>query len=96
MRNIVTHVRMRSLSRRDAARASVAHIMQSCGAVAGARAAANAVSDSLDDERSPISRGEGMHNLMTRITTALFEYVKDLVRRAPIASITEWPTHREW
>ncbi len=37
-----------------------------------------------------------MHNLMTRITTALFEYVKDLVRRAPIASITEWPTHREW
>ncbi len=37
-----------------------------------------------------------MHNLMTRITTALFEYVKDLVSRAQIASITEWPMHREW
>ncbi len=37
-----------------------------------------------------------MHNIMTRITTALFEYVKDLIGRAHIASITEWPTHREW
>lgn len=37
-----------------------------------------------------------MHNLMTRITAALFEYVKDLVGRAHIASITEWPMHREW
>ena len=36
-----------------------------------------------------------MHNLMTRITTALFDYVKDLVRRAHIASIAEGPTHRE-
>jgi hypothetical protein len=60
------------------------------------RCSASALSDSLDDERSPISTGEGMHNLMTRITTALFEYVKDLVGRAHIASITEWPMHREW
>ncbi len=37
-----------------------------------------------------------MHILMTRITAALFEYVKDLVGRARIASITEWPMYREW
>ena len=92
MRNIVTHVSMRSSSRCGVARVSVAHIMQSYPV----KATANAVSDSLDDERSPISRGEGMHNLMTRITTALFDYAKDLIRRSPIASITEWPTHREW
>ncbi len=37
-----------------------------------------------------------MHNFVTRISAALFEYVKDLVSRAPIASITNWPMHREW
>ncbi len=96
MRNIVTHVKMRSSSQRGVARASVAHNMHCYLAIAAAIAAANAGSDSLDDERSPVSQGEGMHNIMTRITTALFDYVKDLVRRAPVASITEWPTHREW
>ncbi len=37
-----------------------------------------------------------MNNFMTRITVALLEYVKDLARRAHIASIAEWPGHREW
>lgn len=55
-----------------------------------------AASKLLDAEQTPISTGEGMHNLMIRIAVALFEYVKDLVSRAPISSITEWPTHREW
>lgn len=88
MRNNVTHISMRSSSRRGVAKASVAHNMRNYPVIA--------VSDLLDDERSPISPGEGIQNLMTRITTALFEYMKDLVRRAHIASITEWPTHREW
>jgi len=92
MRNIVTHISMRSSSRRSVAEPSRArteeHSMHRCPVLA--------VSDPLDDERSPISPGEGMQHLMTRITSALFDYVKDLVRRAPIASITEWPMHREW
>ena len=37
-----------------------------------------------------------MHYLMTRIGRALFEYANGLVGRARIASITEWPMHREW
>lgn len=55
-----------------------------------------AATDLLDEERSPISTGEGMHHLMSRFTTVLLHYVKDLLHRAHIGSITEWPTHREW
>lgn len=37
-----------------------------------------------------------MHHLMTRFTAVLFDYVKELMSRAHIGSITKWPTHREW
>ena len=37
-----------------------------------------------------------MHYLITRIGTALFEYVNGLLGGARISSITEWPMHREW
>lgn len=37
-----------------------------------------------------------MQILVTRIMAALFAYVKDLVSRAHIGSITEWPMYREW
>lgn len=88
MRKVVTVVTMRSQCRSGVTRHLVAHNLR--------RSLARAATDSLDEERSPISTGEGMHNFMTRITVALFEYVKDLVSRAHIASITEWPMHREW
>lgn len=37
-----------------------------------------------------------MFNPVMRIASAAFEYVRDLLRRARIVSIAEWPMHREW
>ena len=37
-----------------------------------------------------------MYNLMIGIGRIFIEYVKGLVGRARISSITEWPMHRDW
>ncbi len=37
-----------------------------------------------------------MHHFLTRISASLFEYVKSLVSRAHVVSITKWPMQREW
>jgi len=37
-----------------------------------------------------------MHIFITRFSAALLHYLKKLVSRARIGSISKWPMYREW
>ncbi len=60
----------------------------------------NYTCDQLADERSPTRLERAMFQHVTHFSTAVLDavvtFAKDMIARLGIASITEWPVHREW